>query len=378
MLYSLTMNGHTNAVQHLTVIQYLVRLWETTTYLLICTEQAEQTEQLFPALRKAYGIPGYGLPGLIKVQSQLEELFAGLSAATIGQLQVSSFIDGVSAALPATPRICPLSQSGGAESLPTGLTPRAESLCVSEEHAPSRRPGDRDLLNDVVESFRQKVALLLNELDEESSKLFVSRIADVCKLPTPDFTRAIASFVVCGAQPLPGSLAARTGVTVHNKKERIVRREIWKENLDKFTANAVRDLIQLVQNHWDDLTADTRRLPSAHKQTSCSHYHELHDLKTKPGLYWFQHALALMRLRQDYTEFLEQNREMAKYTTEQVIRVAFLKEVYVDNTSGIDLPKVRKTFSNDLRFAQRWMFFVKALGGPGAVVVCGEAISKLV
>ena len=38
---------------------------------------------------------------------------------------------------------------------------------------------------------------------------------------------------------------------------------------------------------------------------------------------------------------------------------------------------IKTAFKEDLRYAVRWMIFVNALG-LGAVLVCGEAIAKLV
>jgi hypothetical protein len=58
------------------------------------------------------------------------------------------------------------------------------------------------------------------------------------------------------------------------------------------------------------------------------------------------------------------------------LRDTFLVGGYTDPISDIDLPKVRKFFSDDLRYAKRWMFFVKALGGYGAFVVCGARYFK--
>jgi hypothetical protein len=54
-------------------------------------------------------------------------------------------------------------------------------------------------------------------------------------------------------------------------------------------------------------------------------------------------------------------------------------EIYAADSSWseLDATDMKMAFKEDLRYAVRWMIFVKTLG-PSAIIVCGEGISKLV
>jgi hypothetical protein len=47
------------------------------------------------------------------------------------------------------------------------------------------------------------------------------------------------------------------------------------------------------------------------------------------------------------------------------------------SSSALNMCDIKTAFKEDLRYAVRWMIFINALG-VGAILVCGEAIAKLV
>ena len=56
---------------------------------------------------------------------------------------------------------------------------------------------------------------------------------------------------------------------------------------------------------------------------------------------------------------------------------AFLVEIYAGRSSDQTIDEARKAFKEDLKYAGRWMIFIRALGF-GAIFVCGKAIAKMV
>jgi hypothetical protein len=314
----------------------------------------------------------------------------------IGHLQLSDFIDSISAVLPAISHndrvidLCPPLHLRGGESS-TGLTPLFELVSLREGHESLSKADNRDLLNEVVESFRYQVTKTINELDAESYNRFVSGVADLCKLPTADFVKIISATALAAdipdPQPLPTSLvkppSANPNYKTDYKRGDMITgtvRSIWEKRLETFKTGAVRALVQLVKNHWDELAVESevrgQSLTSDKQTRRIHHYLELQQLKKKAELHWFRRALALIRTLDDFDEFLQENDHLSSYTPKQKFREAFLR-IYAGISSDIDMPKARESLRQDLQYARRWKIFVEVLGN-GALLVCGENIAKLV
>ena len=81
----------------------------------------------------------------------------------------------------------------------------------------------------------------------------------------------------------------------------------------------------------------------------------------------------------DPAEYLQENGHSASDTKNQRLRHAYLVENYAAglSSSNLTMHQIKINFTDDLRYAGRWMTFIRVLG-YGALLVCGDAISKLV
>jgi hypothetical protein len=94
-------------------------------------------------------------------------------------------------------------------------------------------------------------------------------------------------------------------------------------------------------------------------------------------------ALALIRNLPDFEEYLEESGHPLSERLNQRLRQAYLIYIYTagfSTPSDLDMACMKKTFKEDIRYAGRWMIFLESLGLArlGALLVCGEAISRLV
>ena len=363
--------------------QCLLQIWENITCTLAFTDHAEK---LFPALRKVCSVLRSEQTTTNITQNRLARLFDGVSVDQIGQEQLSHFIATISAALPVIPldlvRDDLSSQFHHRGESCMDLMPLVKSVSSREKHESPIRTDDTYLLNRTVESFRCQVTNTFLELDAESAKAFVSKVSDLCKLPTRDFAHIIT--VVSEHRPSRTRPVKHPSAFSSSNDRKIEATPIWKETLQKFTASAVGTLIQLIKNDGDELAnggevEGPQKFPLSHdKQTRhISHYFELQKLNKEAKLHWLRRALALIRIFHDYREYLLENGYSLEDASCHRPRHGFLIGIYAGGSPDKNMYKVRLAFKEDIRYASRWMIFIRVLGF-GALLVCGEAISKIV
>jgi hypothetical protein len=236
-----------------------------------------------------------------------------------------------------------------------------------------------------------KTERLYTEQGLDYSKAFLSAL---CTLPAESFDRLWAGVLntstpfnpntprIVDAISAPTDVSNRgtIGTTGH-------KTQIWKAKLERFIANAVGALIQLVDRHWELLTAglhmrEFRGDPSCgDKYPRRLYYHlELQKLRSDTALYWLRRGLALIRNLRDFEEYLEENNHPRSEGLNQRLRQAYLIYIYAagfGTLSDLDMAGMKKAFKEDIRYASCRMIFPEPLG-LGALLVCGEAVSRLV
>ena len=82
----------------------------------------------------------------------------------------------------------------------------------------------------------------------------------------------------------------------------------------------------------------------------------------------------------DFEGYLEESGHPLSEGLNQRLRQAYLVYIYAagfNTPSDLDIAYIKKAFKEDIRYAGRWMIFLEPLGF-GALLVCGEAILRLV
>ena len=155
--------------------------------------------------------------------------------------------------------------------------------------------------------------------------------------------------------------------------------------LENFIANG-REAQILVNQHWERLTGGLKvqelqgdPFSSDKRMRRIYHHHELRRLRLDTELHWLRRALSLIRNLRNFQEYLAENGHRPSDTSNHRLRYAYLVYIYADsfNSSASKRCDIRTALKEDLRYAVRWMIFIDALG-LGAVIVCGEAIARLV
>jgi hypothetical protein len=216
-----------------------------------------------------------------------------------------------------------------------------------------------DLLIKAVEALQDQVAHKTNKLHTEhgpdSSKAFLSALYT---LPLERFDRLwtdILSTSTSFPNTPPSSDAGSTPADSSDKGKAAERAHIWNAKLEKFIANAVGALIQLVNSHWEQLVVSLevglevqqlRGNPfSSDKQIRRFYHHlELQKLRKGPQLHWLRRALALIRNLQDFEEFLEENGHPPLEGSNQRLRHAYLVDTYASGmgSSNVNMDDIKR------------------------------------
>jgi hypothetical protein len=212
------------------------------------------------------------------------------------------------------------------------------SLLPTEEHISSSQTDHEDLLSKAEAALQRQVAYKTNKLYTEqgpvSSKAFLSAL---CTLPTESFDPLWAGVLnnTSTLNPNTPRIVDEPSTLTNVSHRGIIgttgdKTQIWKAKLDRFIANAVGALIQLVDRHWELLTAglDIREFrgdPSCRdKHTRRLHHHlELRKLRIDTQLHWLRRGLALIRNLRDFEEYLEENGHPRSEGLNQRLRQAY-------------------------------------------------------
>ena len=183
--------------------------------------------------------------------------------------------------------------------------------------------------------------------------------------------------------PPASDTGSRPPYSSNNGKSRAGSIQVWEGKLERFAANAIGALIQFVNRHWEQLIIGLnpqefqRDHLSVDKRLRRFYHHlELRKLDLDAELHWLRRALALIRNLHDFEEYLEENGHPLSKGSNQRLRHAYLTEIYAAGPSCSD-SDVKIAFKEDLQYAVRWMVFIRPFG-LGAILMCGESISKLV
>ncbi|KAG9230111.1 hypothetical protein BJ875DRAFT_546436 [Amylocarpus encephaloides] len=178
-----------------------------------------------------------------------------------------------------------------------------------------------------------------------SSRAFLSSLSTLYTLPNEDFARLCPDTLSTHDAGFPLADSSKEERTRNPGKG---SREV---KLEKFIADSGEALLQLVNQHWERL-ADGLKL---------------------------RRALSLIRNLRNFQEYLVENGYHPSDTSNHRLRYGYLVYIYAANFNSSDSKRcdIRTALKEDLRYAIRWMIFIDALG-LGAVLVCGEAIAKLV
>jgi hypothetical protein len=268
-----------------------------------------------------------------------------------------------------------------------GVTPRSAQLALTRQ----KTARHENLLSEAEEALRRHITHKTNRLHTEegpdSSKAFLSAL---CTLSTESFDRLWAGVLHASISNHPATPPARDAGSRppdsnENGKSRaaLERTQIWEGRLERFAANAEGALIRLVNNYWERLTIglDERefhgdQFRADKRLRRLCHHLELRELDQDAELHWLRRALALIRNLRDFEEYLGENGHPLSEGLNQRLRHAYLTEIYAAGSSCSDAD-VKTAFKEDLRYAVRWMIFIRPFG-VGAIIVCGESISKLV
>ena len=283
-----------------------------------------------------------------------------------------------------------------AESLGTliPVMPVIGSSTPNEKHD-SRETNYGDMLSSVMEALRSQVTNTTYKLHAQqgpgSSRAFLSSLSTLYTLPNEDFARLCASIhrasTSCDPDTPPANDAGPPSAD-SSKEERTRNpgkgsREV---KLEKFIAIGREALLQLVNQHWERLAGGLQvqelqgdPFSSDKRMRRIYHHHELRRLRLDTELHWLRRALSLIRNLRNFQEYLAENGHRPSDTSNHRLRYAYLVYIYADsfNSSASKRCDIRTALKEDLRYAVRWMIFIDALG-LGAVIVCGEAIARLV
>ncbi|KAG9247724.1 hypothetical protein BJ878DRAFT_477104 [Calycina marina] len=205
------------------------------------------------------------------------------------------------------------------------VMPVISSSSPNEKHD-SSETNYEDMRSSAMEALRSQVTNTTYTLHAQqgpgSSRAFLSSLSTLYTLPIEDFARLCASIhrasTSCDPDTPPanntGSLSADSSKERRTESPGKGSREV---KLEKFIAISREALVQLVNRHWEQLAGGLK--------------------------------------------------------TPQIIDCAMLTCF----SSSSKKCNIRTAPKEDLRYAVRWMIFIDALG-LGAVLVCGEAIAKLV
>lgn len=278
-----------------------------------------------------------------------------------------------------------------AESLET-VMPVMGSRSPNEKHN-THETAYGDLLSRAMEALRSQVTnttyILHAQQGPGSSRKFLSTLSTLSTLPAEDFARVCAgtrrASASCHPEIPPANDAASP--SADSSKEQNTRnsgkgsREV---KLEKFVANARDALVRLVNKHWERLAdglgvQELQGHPfSSDKRMRRIYDHELRGLRLETELHWLRRALSLIRNLLDFREYLEENRHRPSDISNHRPRHAYLVNIYAASFSSTSkMGDIKTALKEDLRYAVRWMVFIDALG-LGAVLVCGEAIARLV
>jgi hypothetical protein len=276
------------------------------------------------------------------------------------------------------------------------LVPVVRSPSPKERRDPPSR-SDGDLLSKAVEVLRCQVTNTTNKLHAEhgpdSSRAFLSTLSALCTLPTEDFARLCTGIHRASTSFYPDTPPASDAgsPSTDSNKEEETRKPVKgiqgrEDKLEKFMATCRDALIRLVNNHWERLAVGLKvqelqgdPFSSDKRMRRVYYHHELRRLRQETELHWLRRALSLIRNLRDFQEYLAENGHRPSDTSNHRLRHAYLVYIYAASfsSSAMNMCDVKTALREDLRYAVRWMIFVNALG-LGAVLVCGEAIAKLV
>ncbi|KAL5330866.1 hypothetical protein ACEPPN_000391 [Leptodophora sp. 'Broadleaf-Isolate-01'] len=278
-----------------------------------------------------------------------------------------------------------------AESLDT-LMPVVGSPSPSEKHD-THETAYGDLLSRAVEALRSQVTnttyILHAQQGPGPSRQFLSTLSTLSTLPAEDFARVCAGIRRASTSCYPKnppvndaeSPSADSSKEENNRNSGKGSREV---KLKKFVANARDALVRLVNQHWERLAGGLRVQElqghpfSSDKRMRRIYDHELRGLRLETELHWLRRALSLIRNLRDFQEYLEENGHRPSDTSNHRLRHAYLVYIYAASFSSTSkMCDIKTALKEDLRYAVRWMIFIDALG-LGAVLVCGEAIARLV
>ena len=263
--------------------------------------------------------------------------------------------------------------------------PESSQLVPTEED----RTGHENLLIRAEEALRRQLAnkthRLYTEQGPTSSKILLSAL---CTLSDEGFDQLWAGVLHASTsyKPItpPANDTQSRSHSGENMRSRATgeRAQVREAKLENFAINAVGDLLRFVNDHWEQLTRglDAQQLQGdqliASKQPGrLHHYLELRRRTHNAELHWLQRALALIRDLRNFEEYLEENGDTTSKGSNQRLRDAYLTRIWAG--SSLSVSDVRRVFKEDLRYATRWMIFVRRFG-LGAILVCGQGISKLV
>ena len=268
-----------------------------------------------------------------------------------------------------------------------GATTRCPQLPPTQQN----RASYENLLSEAEEALRRHIThkhnRLYTEQGPDSSNAFLYAL---CILSTESFDQLCAGVLHASTSNTPSMLPAsntrsRPPDSSENRDSPAAGEwtQVWERKLERFVASAVGALIRFVNDHWERLTRGLFAQESQGDQFTASkqlcrlyHHLELRRLDQDAELHWLRRALALIRNLRDYEEYLEENGHPISEGSSQRFRHAYLTDIYAADSSRSHLD-VKAAFKEDLRYAARWMIFIKRFG-LGAILVCGQYISKLV
>ncbi|KAH8797858.1 hypothetical protein F5884DRAFT_864215 [Xylogone sp. PMI_703] len=251
--------------------------------------------------------------------------------------------------------------------------------------------GQKDLLSEAEEALRRHIIDKTNRIYAgQGPDIAGAFLSAVCTLSSERFDQLWAgilrdlSFNNHATTSSSDTRSKTCDLSRHAKPRTAAERtQIWERKLDRFTMNVVGTLTRFVNRYWERLVAglEVRRfqedeLAADKRLYRLCHYLELRRLEQEAELCWLQRALALIRNLRDFEDYLVKNGHPLSKGSNQRLRHAYLKEIYAAGSTHSD-SVLKIAFKEDLRYAFRWMIFIRPFG-LGAIFVCGEEISKLV
>jgi hypothetical protein len=205
----------------------------------------------------------------------------------------------------------------------------AESLdtwvLVIRPPSPNEKPDShsttayRDLLSGIVEAFRYQLTNTTNKLytkqGPESSRAFLSSVLALYSSTTEDFALGLytgihhTSAFFHPDTPPTSDVGSPLADSTEEEKTRKPAKAIQsrEDKLEKFIANAREALLQLVNNHWEQLagglqvqTLQGDLFSRDKRMRRVYHHHELRRLRLETELHWLRWALSLIRNLRDF------------------------------------------------------------------------------